>query len=57
MEKDRNQRYAESLERTAQNNHRYLKEAVGDFREMCLRVTPERAPAFMPGSRRVDTLP
>ena len=57
MEKDRNQRYAESLERTVQNNHHYLKEAVEDFREMCLRVTPERAPAFMPGSRRVDTLP
>jgi hypothetical protein len=42
MEKDRNQRYAESLERTVQNNHHYLKEAVQDFREMCLRVTPER---------------
>ncbi len=42
MEKDRNERYAESLERTVQNNHHYLKETVEDFRELCLRVTPER---------------
>lgn len=42
MEKDRVQRYAESLERTIQNNYHYLKETMEDFQEMCRMVTPER---------------
>jgi hypothetical protein len=42
MEKDRVQRYAESLVRTIQNNHHYLKETVEDFQGLCLLVTPER---------------
>ena len=42
MERDRTQRYAESLERTIQNNYHYLKETIDDFQEMCRMVTPER---------------
>lgn len=42
MEKDRVQRYADSLAKTIQSNHHYLKEKVKDFQEMCLLVTPER---------------
>jgi len=42
MEKDRVQRYADSLAKTIQSNHHYLKEKVKDFHEMCLLVTPER---------------
>ncbi len=42
MEKDSLQRYAESLKKTIENNHHYLKEKVKDFKEMCLMVTPER---------------
>src|SRR4030043_332937 len=42
MERDPLQRYAESLKKTIQSNHHYLKETVKDFREMCLMVTPER---------------
>ena len=42
MEKDRVQRYAESLERTIQNNFYYLKKTIEDFQEMCRMVTPER---------------
>lgn len=42
MEKDRVQRYAESLERTIQNNFHYLKKTIEDFQEMCRMVTPER---------------
>ena len=42
MEKDPLQRYVESLEKTIQSNHHYLKETVKDFQEMCLMVTPER---------------
>jgi len=42
MQKDRVQRYAESLERTVQNNHHYLKETIEDFQGLCLLVTPER---------------
>ncbi|MEW6374289.1 MAG: hypothetical protein AB1502_00675 [Thermodesulfobacteriota bacterium] len=42
MEKDRVQKYAESLERIIQNNHHYLKETIEDFQEMCRLVTPER---------------
>jgi hypothetical protein len=42
MENDRVQRYAQSLERTIQNNHHYLKETIEDFQGLCLLVTPER---------------
>jgi len=42
MEKDRVQRYADSLAKTIQSNHHYLKETIKDFHEMCLLVTPER---------------
>ncbi|NWG02034.1 MAG: hypothetical protein HXY44_04135 [Syntrophaceae bacterium] len=42
MEKDRVQRYAESLNRTIQNNFHYLKKTIEDFQEMCRMVTPER---------------
>jgi len=42
MEKDRVQRYVESLVRTIQNNYRYLKEAIDEFQDMCRMVTPER---------------
>src|SRR4030042_5315931 len=42
MEKDRVQRYAQSLEKTIQNNFHYLKKTIGDFQEMCRMVTPER---------------
>jgi hypothetical protein len=42
MEKDRVQRYAESLERTIQNNYRYLKGTMEDFQDMCRMVSPER---------------
>ncbi len=42
MERDRVQRYAESLEKTLQNNYRYLKKTIEDFQEMCRMVTPER---------------
>ena len=38
----RKERYVESLERTIQNNHHFLKEAVEEFRELCTKVTPER---------------
>ncbi len=42
MEKDRVQRYAESLQRTIQNNYHYLKETIEDFQDLCRMVTPER---------------
>jgi hypothetical protein len=42
MEKDRVQRYAESLEKTIQNNYHYLKKTIEDFQEMCRMVAPER---------------
>ena len=42
MEKDRVQRYVDSLEKTLQNNYRYLKKTMEDFQEMCRMVTPER---------------
>jgi hypothetical protein len=38
MEKTRVQKYAESLERVIQNDHRYLKETMGDFQEKCMLV-------------------
>jgi hypothetical protein len=42
MEKDRNQRYADSLARTIQNHHHFLKKTVEDFQEMCRLVSPNR---------------
>ena len=39
---DRVQRYVKSLERTIQNNHHYLKEAMEEFQDLCRMVTPER---------------
>lgn len=42
VEKDRVQRYAQSLERTIQNDYHYLKEVIEDFQEKCLMVSPER---------------
>lgn len=42
VEKDRVQRYAQSLERTIQNDYHFLKEVIEDFQEKCLMVTPER---------------
>ena len=42
MEQDRVQRYVKSLEKTIQNNHHYLKEAMEEFQELCRMVTPER---------------
>ena len=42
MERDSLKRYAESLQKTIQSNHHYLKEKVKDLQEMCLMVTPER---------------
>ncbi len=42
MPKDQVQRYAESLERTIQQNYYSLKESVENFRELCFLVTPER---------------
>ncbi len=42
MEKDRVQRYVESLERTIQNNHHYLKETIEDFQKLCCHIiTPK----------------
>jgi hypothetical protein len=43
MEKDRVQRYVESLERTIKNDYLYLKETIEDFRELCQMITPERS--------------
>jgi hypothetical protein len=42
MERDPQRRYAQSLEKTLQSNHRYLKETIKDFHEMCQMVSPER---------------
>lgn len=42
MPKDQVQRYAESLERTIQQNYHSLKESIENFRELCFLVTPER---------------
>ncbi|MGZ3590584.1 MAG: hypothetical protein ACXU99_07990, partial [Thermodesulfobacteriota bacterium] len=39
---DRVQRYVKSLERTIQNDHHYLKEAMEEFQDLCRMVTPER---------------
>ena len=43
MEKDRTQRYAESLERIVRNDYQCLKETVPDFQDMCRIVTPEKS--------------
>jgi hypothetical protein len=43
MEKDRVQRYVESLERTIKSDYLYLKETIDDFRELCRMITPERS--------------
>lgn len=43
MSKDPMQRYAESLEKTIQHNFNYLKDAMEDFKSLCLLVTPERS--------------
>jgi hypothetical protein len=42
MEKSKDERYATLLERTVRNNHHFLKEAVKEFRERSLLVTPDR---------------
>lgn len=42
MEKDRVQRYVESLERTIQNDYHYLKETIEDFQALCRLITPEK---------------
>ncbi len=42
MPKDPVQQYAESLERTIQQNYYSLKESIENFKEMSLLVTPER---------------
>ncbi|OGP94025.1 MAG: hypothetical protein A2157_08350 [Deltaproteobacteria bacterium RBG_16_47_11] len=42
MGKDSLQRYAESLEKTIQSDHHYLKETIKDLQGMCQMVTPER---------------
>ncbi len=39
---DRVERYVKSLERTIQNDHHYLKEAMEEFQDLCRMVTPER---------------
>ncbi len=45
MERDQiqAQKYALSLGRTIQGHHNYLKTAVKDFQEKCLRVSPGRS--------------
>ena len=42
MEKSRAQRYAESLQKSIESNHQYLKKTIEDFQEKCLMITPER---------------
>jgi len=42
MEKDRTQRYAESLDRIVKSDHQYLKDTVPDFQDMCRIITPEK---------------
>jgi len=43
MEKDRVQRYVQSLERTIKSDYNYLKETIDDFRELCRMITPDRS--------------
>jgi hypothetical protein len=42
MEKDRNQKYVESLVRSIESKYQFLKSTVEDFQEKCLMITPER---------------
>lgn len=42
MAKDPMQRYAESLQKTIEHNFNYLKEALEDFKGLCMIVTPEK---------------
>lgn len=42
MAKDLMQRYAESLQKTIEHNFNYLKEAIEDFKGLCMIVTPEK---------------
>ena len=42
MEKDRTQRYAESLQRMIRNDYQYIKETLPDFQELCRLVTPDK---------------
>ena len=43
MEDSRARSYVRSLERTIENDHHYLKEAIEDLQAMCRMVTPERS--------------
>jgi hypothetical protein len=42
VEKDRVNRYVESLERTIKSDYLFLKDTIDDFRELCRMITPER---------------
>lgn len=42
MEKDKVQKYAESLEKSLAGNHHQLKRTVEDFQEKCLLISPEK---------------
>ena len=42
MERERFQGYVASLEQIMKNTHFDLREAMDQFHELCLRVTPER---------------
>ena len=42
MEKDKVQKYAESLEKSLAGNHHHLKRTVEDFQEKCLLISPEK---------------
>jgi hypothetical protein len=42
VEKDRTQRYAESLERIVRNDYQYVKDTIPDFQDLCRIVTPEK---------------
>ena len=43
MEKDRVQRYVQSLERTIKSDYIYLKDTIEDFRDQCRMITPEKS--------------
>jgi len=43
LEDSRARSYVRSLERTIENDHHYLKEAIEDLQAMCRMVTPERS--------------
>ena len=42
MERASFQGYAASLERIIKNTHFDLREAMGQFQELCVMITPER---------------